>query len=89
MSVYTLEKRTKAVTLYFQWGRDSAAARCELGYPSRKARYYGSRSTKAPDRLTIGTAHVSPNTPRNKNRPLCGVNDQITQGPRDAHEEDS
>ena len=61
MSVYTLEKRTKAVTLYFQWGRDSAAARCELGYPLGRPDIMG-QEYKHRIALTIGTAHVSPNT---------------------------
>jgi putative transposase len=37
MSVYTLEERKKAVELYLKWGRNSAAVRRELGYPSKKA----------------------------------------------------
>ena len=37
MSVYTLEERMKAVELYLKWGRNSAAVRRELGYPSKKA----------------------------------------------------
>ncbi len=35
--MYTLEERMKAVELYLKWGRNSAAVRRELGYPSKKA----------------------------------------------------
>lgn len=35
--MYTLEERMKAISLYFKWGRNSAAVRRELGYPSKKA----------------------------------------------------
>lgn len=35
--MYTLEDRMKAISLYLKWGRNSAAVRRELSYPSKKA----------------------------------------------------
>lgn len=37
MSVYAFEDRLKAVKLYLQYDRDSAAVRRELGYPSKRS----------------------------------------------------
>ncbi len=66
--MYTLEERMKAVELYLKWGRDSAAVRRELGYPSRKALRLWVNEYETTARSMMGTVRANPDTPRNRNR---------------------